>query len=163
MLHNYKLRQFHRTSSGENPSSGFKDMRSEKSGTSSLQWLHNERVGVSNHQPHDCFTQPFIQGADQRKHQSPAWLGFLRGIHRRPVNSPHKEPVTRKMFPFDDVIMRLPGRLAAVLLTIDQFHKSQNAPVPYPTMLYSETEMCIFLFWVDHCGVWNKCIRGFVN
>ena len=29
----------------------------------------------------------------------------MRGIHQRPVNSPHKWPVTRKMFPFDDVIM----------------------------------------------------------
>ena len=29
----------------------------------------------------------------------------MRGIHRWPVNSPHKGPVTRKMFPFDDVIM----------------------------------------------------------
>ena len=29
----------------------------------------------------------------------------MRGIHRWPVNSPHKEPVTRKIFPFDDVIM----------------------------------------------------------
>ena len=38
-------------------------------------------------------------GADQRKHQSSASLAF--------VNSPHKGPVTRKMFPFDDVIMKL--------------------------------------------------------
>ena len=43
---------------------------------------------------------------DQRKHQSPVSLAFVRGIQRRPVNSPHKWPVTRKMFPFDDVIMR---------------------------------------------------------
>ena len=43
--------------------------------------------------------------ADQRKHQSSASLAFVWGIHRRPVNSPHKGPVTRKMFPFDDVIM----------------------------------------------------------
>ena len=43
--------------------------------------------------------------ADQRKHQRSASLAFVRGIHRRPVNSPHKWPVTRKMFPFDDVIM----------------------------------------------------------
>ena len=43
--------------------------------------------------------------ADQRKHQSSALLAFARGIHRGPVNSPHKRPVTRKMFPFDDVIM----------------------------------------------------------
>ena len=44
-------------------------------------------------------------GADQRKHQSSASLAFVRGIHRWPVNSPHKWPVTRKMFPFDDVIL----------------------------------------------------------
>ena len=43
--------------------------------------------------------------ADQRKHQSSASLAFVLGIHRRPVNSPHKRPVTRKMFPFDEVIM----------------------------------------------------------
>ena len=44
-------------------------------------------------------------GVYQRKHQSSASLAFVRGIHRGPVNSPHKRPVTRKMFPFDDVIM----------------------------------------------------------
>ena len=44
-------------------------------------------------------------GADQRKHQSSASLAFVRGIHRSPVNSPHKCPVMRKRFPFDDVIM----------------------------------------------------------
>ena len=43
--------------------------------------------------------------ADQRKYQSSASLAIVRRIHRRPVNSPHKWPVTRKMFPFDDVIM----------------------------------------------------------
>ena len=43
--------------------------------------------------------------ADQRKHQSSALLAFVKGIHWRPVNSPHKGPVSRKMFLFDDVIM----------------------------------------------------------
>ena len=43
--------------------------------------------------------------ADQRKHQSFASLAYVRGIHRGPVNSPHKWPVTRKMFLLDDVIM----------------------------------------------------------
>ena len=42
-------------------------------------------------------------GADQRKHQSSASLAFARGIQR--WDSPHKGPVTRKMFLFDDVIM----------------------------------------------------------
>ena len=44
-------------------------------------------------------------GADQRKHQSSASLAFVRGIHQWPVNSPHKGPVTWKMFPFYDVII----------------------------------------------------------
>ena len=43
--------------------------------------------------------------ADQRKHQGSASLAFVRGIHQGPVNSLHKGPVTRKMFPFDDAIM----------------------------------------------------------
>ena len=43
---------------------------------------------------------------DERKHQSSASLAFVRGIHRGPANYPHKGPVTRKMFPFDDVIMK---------------------------------------------------------
>ena len=44
--------------------------------------------------------------ADQRKHQSSASLASVWGIYRGPVNSQHKWPVTRKMFPFDDVIMK---------------------------------------------------------
>ena len=43
--------------------------------------------------------------ADQRKPQSSASLVFVSGIQQGPVNSPHKWPVTRKIFPFDDVIM----------------------------------------------------------
>ena len=46
-------------------------------------------------------------GVNQRKHQSSASLAFVREIHRGPVNFPHKWPVTRKMFPFDDVIMAI--------------------------------------------------------
>ena len=46
-------------------------------------------------------------GSDQRKHQSSASLAFVWGFHREPVNSPHRWPVTRKMFPFDDVIICL--------------------------------------------------------
>ena len=46
-------------------------------------------------------------GTDQRKHQSSASLAFVRGIHRWPVNSPHKRPVTRNMLPFDDVIINV--------------------------------------------------------
>ena len=65
-----------------------------------LQWRHNERDGVPNHQPYERYS-----GADQRKPQSSASLAFVWGIHRWPVNSPHKWPVTRKMFQFVDVII----------------------------------------------------------
>ena len=44
-------------------------------------------------------------GVAKRKHQSSASLAFVQGIHRWPVKSPYKGPVTWKMFPFDDVIM----------------------------------------------------------
>ena len=46
-------------------------------------------------------------GPDQRKHESSASLASVWGIHRWLVNSPHKGPVMRKMFPFDDIIMIL--------------------------------------------------------
>ena len=42
---------------------------------------------------------------NQRVQQSSSSLAFVRGINRWPVNTPHKGTVTRKMFPFDDVIM----------------------------------------------------------
>ena len=63
---------------------------------SSLQWRHNGFDGVSNRQPHDYSL--FV-------YQSSASLASVRGIYRWPVNSPHKRPVTREMFPFDDVII----------------------------------------------------------
>ena len=45
-------------------------------------------------------------GADQRIYRSSASLAFVWGIHLSPVNSSHKGPVTRKMLPFDDVIVQ---------------------------------------------------------
>ena len=53
------------------------------------------------------FCSTVCSGGDQRKHQSSASLAFVRGIHRWPVNSPHKRPVSREMFPFFDVIMNI--------------------------------------------------------
>ena len=58
-----------------------------------LQWRHNEHHGVSNHQPRHFFTQPFIQKTSKLR-----VTAFVRGIHRWPVNSPHKWPVMRKVF-----------------------------------------------------------------
>ena len=54
-------------------------------------------------------------GTDQRKQQSSTSLAFVWGIHRSPVNSPHKWPVTWKMFPFDDVIMTFDSKLLKLI------------------------------------------------
>ena len=44
-------------------------------------------------------------GGDKIKYQISSSRAFVWGIHRSPVNSPHKRPVIRKMFLFDDFIM----------------------------------------------------------
>ena len=69
-----------------------------------LRWRHNGRDSVSSHQPHDCLLNRLFR-PDQRKHQISASLAFVKIIHRGPLNSPRKRAVTRKMIPFDDVIM----------------------------------------------------------
>ena len=68
----------------------------------SLQWRHNEYDCVSNHRRLYCLPNRLFR---HRSKKSSASLAFVWGIHRSPVNSPHKRPVTRKMFPFYDVIM----------------------------------------------------------
>ena len=67
-----------------------------------LHWRHNGIDVVSNHQPCDCLLNRLFRRRS-RKHQRSASLAFVRGIGRWPVNTPHNEPVTRKMFPYDDV------------------------------------------------------------
>ena len=56
----------------------------------------------------------FYWDADRRKHQSSASLVFEWGIHREPVNSPHKWPAWRNMFPFDDVIMVITSQITGI-------------------------------------------------
>ena len=49
------------------------------------------------------FIQPFIQTQIKANIKAPRHWPFVRGIHRSPVNSPHKRPVMGKLVPFDDV------------------------------------------------------------
>ena len=70
----------------------------------SLQWRHSGHDSVSNYQPHDCLLNHLFR----RRSKITSKLrvtGLCAGNSPGPVNSPHKGPVTRKMFPFDDVIM----------------------------------------------------------
>ena len=70
----------------------------------SLQWLHNERDGVSNYRRHDCLLKRLFRRRSKKTSKFRV-TGICEG--NSPVNSPHKGPVTRKMFPFDDVIMNV--------------------------------------------------------
>ena len=69
-----------------------------------LQWRHNDHDGVSNHQPHGCLLNRLFR-CRSKKTSKLCITGLYAGNSPGPVNSPHKGPVTRKMFPFDDVIM----------------------------------------------------------
>ena len=72
-----------------------------------LQRRHNECDGVSNHRCPDCLLNHLSRYISKktRKLQSSASVDLVRGIHRWPVDSPHKGPITQKMFPFHDGIM----------------------------------------------------------
>ena len=72
-------------------------------------------------------------GAHQRKYQSSESLAFVWGIHRWPVNSPYKGPVTQKMFPLDDVIMECLTSytyIFSLYVSIDLVHLSTPYCIP---------------------------------
>ena len=91
--------------------------------------------------------------SDQRKHQSSASLAFVRGIYRSPMNSPHKRPVTRKMFPFDDVIMDLHNHFEHSL-----FHKCKVIYIVYRCIRSTSYSRCNILVADDLLPMWHQGI-----
>ena len=104
----------------------------------SLQWRHNECDGVSDQQPHDCLLNRLFT---RRWKKTSTSLAFVRGIHRWPLNSPHKGPVTRKMFPFDDVII-------------------MHAPTRYHS-IHIFTLTALDIYWRNNFGYFAICIYRF--
>ena len=70
-----------------------------------LHWRHNDYDGVSNNQPHGCLLNRLF-GRRSKKTSKLRVTGLCAENSPGPVNSPHKGPVTRNIFPFDDVIMK---------------------------------------------------------
>ena len=70
----------------------------------SLHRRHNDHDSVSNHQPHGCLLNRLFRRRSKKTSKLRV-TGLCVGNSPGPVNSPHKGPVPRKMFPFDDVIM----------------------------------------------------------
>ena len=85
-----------------------------------LQWRHNERDGFSNHQPRDCILKRLFRHQTSKLRVT----GLCVGNSRVTGEFPHKWPVTRKMFPFDEVIMIyhhwLIGEIVALALNRQQ-------------------------------------------
>ena len=72
-----------------------------------LQWRHNDHGGVSNHQPHGGLLNRLYRRRSKKTSKLRV-TGLCAGNSSWPDNSPHKGPVTHKIFPFDDVIMNTP-------------------------------------------------------
>ena len=70
----------------------------------SLHWRHSDHGGVSNHQPHGCLLNRLFRRRSKKTSKLRV-TGLCAGNSPGPVNSPRKGPVTRKMVPFDDVII----------------------------------------------------------
>ena len=103
---------------------------------------------------------------DQTKRQSSASLAFVRGIHRWPVNSPHKGPVTRKMLPFDDVILyvRILQSTYGCFLLFSPLKPSVRNNCTWTTMRYTKVitfviSLSVPVVWIviKHCSAlyWN--------
>ena len=102
-----------------------------------LRWRHNGRDGVSNHQPHDCLLNSLF-GRRSKKTSEFRVTGLCAGNSRGLVNSPHNLPVTRKMSPFDDVIMHSLLWLVGVFICHKELTVSQEHTLVSP---YKETKM----------------------
>ena len=93
----------------------------------SLQWRHNERDGVWNHQPHDCLLNRLFRRRSKKTsklHVTVLCVCVCVG-GGGPVNPPHKGIITRKMLPFDDVIMC--ARLLVEYLMHEGYHWTDSA------------------------------------
>ena len=101
----------------------------------SLQWCHNDHNGVSNHQPNGCLLKRLFRRRSKKTSKLRV-AGLYLGNSPGPVNSPHKGPVTRKMFPFDDVIM-----YRVWIIASHNFQRDMIASIPR--------------YWSDQCDVSN--------
>ena len=82
-------------------------------------------------------------GADLVKHQSSVLLTLCAG-HRSPVNSPHKGPVRRNVFPFDDVMFLIPPNVRTIKCIVASWWKKY-----IPRILHMVVLLCFIVvnYW----------------
>ena len=130
---------------------------SQKLSIRSLQWRHNDQDGVSNQQPHGCLLNRLYRRRSKKTSKLRV-TGLCVGNSPGPVNSPHKGPVTRKMFPFDDVIILLPFLWFSTISQISQC----IAPISHMQCNRNMHTCTHFCYKMVNCGIWEWCIVGFV-
>ena len=106
-----------------------------------LRWRHNGGNSVSNHQPNDCLLNRLF-GRWSKKTSKLRVTGLCVGNSPGPVNSPHKWPVTRKIFPFYDVIM------CVGIIHVRKWYKLLG--IPFVITEISKTSIEINA-WISNC------------
>ena len=115
-----------------------------------LQWRHNERNGVSNHQPNGCLLNCLF-GCRWEKTSTLHVTGLSEG--NSPVTGKfptQKGPVTRKMFPFGDVIMSFFGQQRYMVIV--EFRRILSPSYIYNMNLY----ICRRHLYIKTVPAWAK-------
>ena len=120
-----------------------------------FQWSHNGNDGVSNHQPHQCLLNCLF-GRRSKKTSKLHVTGLCVGNSPGPGNSQHKWPVTRKMFPFDDVNMLL--NLSAHQITAWISPMVRFRVYTLPTLMEGLISIAVMTFI---CKVW--CTHNYLQ
>ena len=106
-----------------------------------LHWRHKGRESVSNHQPHNCLLNRLFRHRSKKTSQLRV-TGLCVGNSPGTGDSPHKWPVTRKMFPFDDVVMndlsigsvRIRDPRSTIIVPADVLAPQGTKPPPKSTL-----------------------------
>ena len=113
-----------------------------------LHWRHNDHSGVSNHQPRGCLLNRLFRRRSKETSKLRV-TGLCVGNSPGPVNSPHKGPVTRKMLPFDDVIMHM--KMAAILYRGDELSVMLwKSIILYWSIAVSPTNKHLFIYFIGN-------------
>ena len=100
----------------------FKMDDSNRQSEIALHRRHNDHDDVSNHQPHGGLLNRLLKRRSKKTSKLRV-TGLCVRNSAGPVNSPHKGPVTRKMFPFDDVIMESSRQLVSLIYNSRFYHE----------------------------------------
>ena len=127
-----------------------------------VQWRHNGCDGVSNHQPYDCLFNRLFKAQIKENIKAPRHWPLCGEFTGGPVNSPHKGPVTRKMFPFDDVIMWYgTGSVVSKTATSWTVNLYDDFLLPVTSGALQLTWFNFFPAWISNylpCNVWMKLL-----